>query len=66
MSDLISSVPGLLHRLTCCHFPPTRCVLFRLAQSFVYVFCFPPRGGGLFDGFPSLRALVNMDTVSLS
>lgn len=58
MSGLISSVAGL-RRVTCCHFPPTRCVLFSTGQSFVYVFCFPPRGGGLFDGFPSLGALVN-------
>lgn len=66
MSDLISLVPGLLHRVTCCHFPPTRCVLFRMAQSFVYVFLLSARGGGLFNGFPSLRALVKADTVSLS
>lgn len=58
MSSLISSVAGL-HRVTCCHFPPTRCVLFSTGRSFVYVFCFPPGEEGSSTGFlPSEHLLI--------
>lgn len=56
MSGLISSVPGLLHRMTYCHLPLTCCGLFRM-----FMFCFYGGGGGstLGRGFlPSEHLLI--------
>lgn len=59
MSGLISSVSGLLHRMTYCHLPLTCCGLFRMGQSFVYVLLFGVGGRDTWWRFPSIRALVN-------